>query len=114
MASTQDHEHDQGDSKESREEELEAQMIDEHPSDDGHEAEGEEFEEEEEEEEDYDLVFPEEYHSDEAYKNLIQIEEVVSAEGKKQKFYQCGKKEIIFPNGVKREVWPDGYQVVFF
>ena len=75
--------------------------------------EDEDFEEEEEEEE-YDLVFPEEYHSDEAYKNLVEVDEVVNSEGKKQKFYECGKKEIIFPNGVKREVWPDGYQVVFF
>lgn len=69
---------------------------------------------EEEEREEYDLVFPEKYHSDEAYKNLEQVDEVVSSEGKKQKFYKSGKKEIIFPNGVKREVWPDGYQVVFF
>ena len=44
----------------------------------------------------------------------MKVDEVVSTEGKKQKFYKCGKKEIIFPNGVKREVWPDGYQVVFF
>lgn len=93
--------------KSSHEDELPAQMIDEHPEDND----ADEFEEEEE---DYDLVFPEEYHSDEAYKNLVIVDEVVSQEGKRQKFYQCGKKEIIFPNGVKREVWPDGYQVVFF
>ena len=96
-------------SHDSREEELPSQMIDEHPSD----QDPDEFDEEEEED-DYDLVFPEQYHSDEAYKNLVLIDEVVSQEGKRQKFYECGKKEIIFQNGVKREVWPDGYQVVFF
>ena len=65
----------------------------------------EQEEDDEEDEEDYDLVFPEMYHSDEAYRNLVQIDEIVSNEGKKQKFYKCGKKEIVFPNGVKREVW---------
>ena len=44
----------------------------------------------------------------------MQVDQIVSNEGKTQKFYECGKKEIIFPNGVRREVWPDGYQVVFF
>ena len=93
----------------SQEDELPSQLIDENPSDP--DADADEFEDEEE---DYDLVFPEEYHSDEAYKNLVLIDEVVSQEGKRQKFYESGKKEIIFPNGVKREVWLDGYQVVFF
>ena len=59
-------------------------------------------------------MFPEEYHSEQAYSSLVLANEAVSSEGKRQKFYSCGKKEIIFPNGVRREVWPDGYQVVFF
>jgi len=57
-------------------------LIDEDPSD-GLERDDFDDEDDEVEEEEYDLVFPEAYHSDEAYKNLIQIEEVVSAEGKR-------------------------------
>ena len=114
-ATTQSQVHDDDDQQDTyqslinSEEDLQAEHIDEHPT------EGDEIPTDEEvEEEDYDLVFPEKYHSDEAYKNLVQLDEVTSSEGKKQKFYECGKKEIIFPNSVKREVWPDGYQVVFF
>ena len=59
--------------------------------------------------EEYDLVFPEQYHSDEAAKNQKLVEEFVSPEGKIQRIFDSGKKEVIFPNGVKREVWPDGY-----
>jgi hypothetical protein len=64
--------------------------------------------------EEYELVFPEQYHSDETSKAQKLVEEFVSQEGKIQRIYDNGKKEVIFPNGVKREVWPDGYQVVFF
>ena len=64
-----------------REEDLQAEHIDEHPG--VITTENDQEEEEEEEEEDYDLVFPEEYHSDEAYKNLVQTDEVISSEGKK-------------------------------
>ena len=59
--------------------------------------------------EEYELVFPEQYHSDETSKASKLMEEYVSQEGKIQRIYDNGKKEVIFPNGVKREVWPDGY-----
>ena len=42
------------------------------------------------------------------------VEEVVGHDGKVQKVYANGKKEVLFTNGVKREVWPDGYSIVFF
>ena len=28
--------------------------------------------------------------------------------------YENGKKDVIFNNGVKREVFPDGYTIVYF
>jgi centromere protein J len=42
------------------------------------------------------------------------MEEIKSQDGKVQRFYDNGKKEVIFSNGVKREVWPSGYSVVYF
>lgn len=38
----------------------------------------------------------------------------MGADGKIQRVYTNGKKEVIFHNGVKREVYPDGYIIVHF
>ena len=61
--STEAHEG-KAESENDREEELLDEHIDEHDGMNEEDGEGEE-------EEDFDLVFPEQYHSDEAYKSLI-------------------------------------------
>jgi centromere protein J len=38
----------------------------------------------------------------------------VGHDGKIQRIYQSGKKEVIFTNGVRRETHPDGYMIVYF
>ena len=67
MATTQSQVHEE-DIGSPREEELMADQIDEYLNDQPVVT---EEQDEDDEEEDYDLVFPEKYHSDEAYKNLV-------------------------------------------
>mmetsp|Transcript_8199 Transcript_8199/g.16143 ORF Transcript_8199/g.16143 Transcript_8199/m.16143 type:complete len:741 (-) Transcript_8199:2779-5001(-) len=38
----------------------------------------------------------------------------VANDGKIQKEFEDGHREVLFPNGVKREIYPDGYTVVYF
>ena len=61
-------------------------------------------------EENYDLIFPDKYHK-EKYK-LINIAK--TEDGKKINFYDKNKKEIIFQSGVRKEIYYDGYQIIFF
>jgi len=65
-------------------------------------------------EDDYEMVFPDKYHSEEMLQTLQIVQETKSSDGKLQRIYSNGKKEVIFANGVKREVWPDSYQIVWF
>ena len=65
------------------------------------------------EEEDFSLKFPKEYHS-KTLQNQKVVEQFVGHDGKIQRIYQNGKKEVIFNNGVKRESFPDGYTIVYF
>lgn len=65
--------------------------------------------EREEDYDDYEMIFPDEYHSDEMMAKLTIAQENRSNDGKLQRVYSNGKKEVVFANGVKREVWPDGY-----
>ena len=58
----------------------------------------------------YDLVFPEKYHG--LNYNLIKTEK--TEDGKTCNFYDNNKKEIIFKNGVRKEIFSDGYQVIYF
>lgn len=64
-------------------------------------------------EEDFSLKFPKEYHS-KTLQNQKVVEQYVGHDGKIQRIYQNGKKEVIFNNGVKRESFPDGYTIVYF
>ena len=65
------------------------------------------------EEEDFSLKFPKEYHG-KTLPNQKVVEQFVGHDGKIQRIYQSGKKEVIFNNGVKRESHPDGYTIVYF
>jgi centromere protein J len=40
--------------------------------------------------------------------------EVIGADGKVQRVFLNGKKEVIFANKVRRETYPDGYTIVYF
>ena len=42
------------------------------------------------------------------------IESSVGKNGKQIMKYESGRKEILFNNGVKKEVWADGYTIVYF
>ena len=60
--------------------------------------------------ENYDLVFPNKYHK-QKYKLLNTAK---TEDGKKINFYDKNKKEIIFKSGVKKEIYYDGYQIIYF
>jgi centromere protein J len=65
------------------------------------------------EDEDYSLKFPKEYHGKNPANSKV-VEQIVGHDGKIQRIYASGKKEVIFNNGVKRESFPDGYTIVYF
>ena len=67
-------------------------------------------EEEEDEDENFDLVFPDKYHKNE----YILLKTENGNDGKIIKYYNNDKKEIIFKSGVRKEVFGDGYIIVYF
>ena len=58
----------------------------------------------------YDLIFPENYHG--LTYNLIKSEKTQNE--KTVNYYDNNKKEIIFKNGVRKEIYNDEYQVIYF
>lgn len=56
---------------------------------------------------------PDKYHDDD-YNNRTVKSEVKNPDGKIQRIYLNGKKEVIFSNKVRRETFPDGYTIVHF
>lgn len=64
-------------------------------------------------EEDYEMKFPHAYHNKDAENTKVQ-DQIVGNDGKVQRTYLNGKKEVIFSNGVRRETFPDGYTIVYF
>lgn len=75
---------------------------------------GERLETEGEEEEDYEMKFPSMYHNQQDPDNTTVQEQIVGNDGKVQRTFLNGKKEVIFSNGVRRETHPDGYTIVYF
>ncbi len=69
--------------------------------------------EEDDDEEEYDLRFPSEYHGKKEQSAQV-VEEVKGHDGKVQRIYDSGRKQVVFTNGVRREVFPDGYSIVYF
>ena len=63
--------------------------------------------------EDFSLKYPKQYHAKSAANSKV-IDQYVGHDGKIQRVYASGKKEVIFNNGVKRESFPDGYTIVYF
>ena len=66
--------------------------------------------EEDDDDESYDLVFPDKYHKTEY--TLLHTES--GNDGKVIKYYDNDKKEIIFKSGVRKEIFSDGYVIVYF
>ena len=67
-----------------------------------------------EDEEDYEMKMPDKYHSKSEPSNNTVQDQIVGNDGKVQRTYVNGKKEVIFSNGVRRETFPDGYTIVYF
>ena len=61
----------------------------------------------------YDLKLPDMYHCDD-HQNTTVKSEVKNPDGKIQRIYLNGKKEVVFSNRVRRETFPDGYTIVHF
>lgn len=61
----------------------------------------------------YDLVFLEKYHPRNDLKASV-IKHENFPDGKIVKFYDNDKREVIFPSGVRKEIFADGYQTVYF
>ena len=62
---------------------------------------------------DYDMKFLDKYHN-EGDENKRIIQENVSSDGKIVRWFANQKKEIIFRKGVRKEIFPDGYTIVYF
>lgn len=61
----------------------------------------------------YDLILSERYHpKNSQYGKLISSETLPN--GKQVNFYENDKREYIFPSGNRREIYSDGYQIIFF
>lgn len=61
----------------------------------------------------YDMQFLPRYHNnDDANKRVVQ--ENISNDGKIVRWYANSKKEVIFRKGVRKEIFPDGYTIVYF
>ena len=61
----------------------------------------------------YDLILSEKYHpKNSQYGKLISIETLPN--GKQVNFYENDKREYVFPSGNRREIYSDGYQIIFF
>jgi len=60
------------------------------------------------------MKMPARYHGTSDPANTTVQDQVVGNDGKIQRTYLSGKKEVIFSNGVRRETFPDGYTIVFF
>jgi hypothetical protein len=56
------------------------------------------------------MSFPSHYHS----LSDILVEEKTTANQKIQRLFASGKREVLFPNNIRRTCWPDGYSVVYF
>ena len=59
----------------------------------------------------YDFVLPEQYSNPD---NFSLIKTVTTSEGKVINLYTNNKREVIFPSGVRKEIFNDNHQVVYF
>lgn len=86
---------------------------DEQQENEQHEVEQHENDEDELNVSDYDMKFLDKYHNDDDESKRI-VQENISNDGKIVRWYANQKKEIIFRKGVRKEIFPDGYTIVYF
>jgi hypothetical protein len=67
----------------------------------------------EEDNDSYDLVFPDKYHGD-GNVTLKVMKSEKTPDGKLIRIFDNDKREVIFPSGVRKEIYADGYQIVYF
>jgi hypothetical protein len=61
----------------------------------------------------YDLILSEKYHpKNSQHGKLISNETLPN--GKQVNFYENDKREYVFPSGNRREIYSDGYQIIYF
>ena len=58
----------------------------------------------------FDFIIPEEYSNE----NYTLLKSATTEEGKQIKLYTNNKREVLFPSGVKKEIFSDGYQMISF
>lgn len=58
----------------------------------------------------YDFIIPEQYYNTE----YTLIKSAQTTEGKQIKLFTNNKREVLFPSGVKKEIFNDGYQIISF
>jgi hypothetical protein len=61
----------------------------------------------------YDLIFMEKYHPKYDL-NVNVVNHEIFPDGKIVKFYENNKREVIFPSRVRKEIFDDGYQIIYF
>ena len=61
----------------------------------------------------YDLILSEKYHPKDSSKYRFVKEEKIS-DNKVVNFYENDKREIVFPSGNKKQIYSDGYQILYF
>ena len=61
----------------------------------------------------FQIVFPPKYHNN-SVQNLKLVKQDITEDGKIIKTFENGRLEIFFPSGLRKEIFPDGYQVTYF
>ncbi|CAI2386820.1 unnamed protein product [Moneuplotes crassus] len=61
----------------------------------------------------YEMRLSPQYHNNDE-DNCTVVQENTSADGKIVRWYANNKKEVIFKKGVRKEIFPDGYTIVYF
>jgi len=61
----------------------------------------------------YDLILNDKYHP-KSYQYGKLVNQETLSNGKLVNFYENDKREYVFPSGNRREIYSDGYQVIFF
>lgn len=73
-----------------------------------------ESENEENEADKFNIVFLPQYHDTTSIEQNKVVRQDVTQDGKIIKVYQSNKKEVFFPSGLRKEIFPDGYLVSYF
>lgn len=73
-----------------------------------------ESENEENEADKFNMIFLPQYHDTTSIEQNKVVRQDVTEDGKIIKVYQSNKKEVFFPSGLRKEIFPDGYLVSYF